>query len=75
MSRITPILAVAALLSAAPMAVGQPPFQPMDVFQLEFAADPQIAPAGARVVYVRTSMDVMKDQVAWFEKYRTSAGN
>ena len=62
MSRSTPILAVAALLSTAPMAAGQPPFQPMDVFELEFAADPQISPDGARVVYVRTSMDVMKDR-------------
>ena len=41
---------------------GPPPLQPLDVFQLEFAADPQIAPDGERVVYVRTSMDVMEDR-------------
>jgi dipeptidyl aminopeptidase/acylaminoacyl peptidase len=33
-----------------------------DVFDLELASDPQISPDGRRVVYVRTSMDVMKDQ-------------
>ena len=38
------------------------PFQPMDVFELEFAADPRISPDGSRVVYVRTSMDVMTDR-------------
>ena len=40
----------------------QSPFEPMDVFQLEYAADPQISPDGAQVVYVRTSMDIMKDR-------------
>ena len=34
----------------------------MDVFQLEFASDPQISPDGKRVVYVRNFMDVMKDR-------------
>ncbi len=34
----------------------------MDVFQLEYAADPQISPDGTQVVYVRTSMDIMKDR-------------
>ncbi len=38
------------------------PFQPMDVFQLEFAADPQISPDGTEIAYVRTSMDVMRDR-------------
>ena len=36
-------------------------FQPMDVFELEYAADPRISPDGGRVVYVRTSMDIMRD--------------
>ncbi len=34
----------------------------MDVFELEFASDPQISPDDQRVVYVRNSMDVMKDR-------------
>ena len=41
---------------------GSARFEPMDVFQLEFAVDPQISPDGDRVVYVRTSMDIMHDR-------------
>jgi acylaminoacyl-peptidase len=37
-------------------------FQPLDVFQLEYASDPQLAPDGKRVVYVRNFMDIMKDR-------------
>jgi acylaminoacyl-peptidase len=37
-------------------------FQPMDVFQLEYASDPQISPNARQVVYVRNGMDVMKDR-------------
>lgn len=33
-----------------------------DIFGLEYADDPQIAPDGSRVVYVRKSMDIMKDR-------------
>lgn len=32
-----------------------------DIFELEYASDPQISPNGAQVVYVRNSNDVMKD--------------
>ena len=39
-----------------------PRFQPEDVFALEFAADPQIAPDGDRVAYERVSMDIMTDR-------------
>ena len=51
---------LAAGLAADP-AVAQQAFQPMDVFELEYAADPQISPDGGQVVYVQTSMDVMRD--------------
>ncbi|MFK7865325.1 MAG: prolyl oligopeptidase family serine peptidase [Pseudohongiellaceae bacterium] len=34
----------------------------MDVFDLEFAADPQVSPDGNRIVYVRQSNDVMSDR-------------
>ena len=34
----------------------------MDVFQLEYAADPQITFVGDRIAYVRTSMDIMTDR-------------
>lgn len=37
-------------------------FQPVDVFQLEVAQDPQISPDGSRVAYVRQAMDVMIDR-------------
>ncbi len=37
-------------------------FVTSDVFGLEYADDPQIAPAGDQVVYVRKSMDIMKDR-------------
>jgi acylaminoacyl-peptidase len=36
-------------------------FEPIDVFQLEWAANPQISPDGSRIVYVRTGYDVMSD--------------
>lgn len=37
-------------------------FQPMDVFGLEWATDPQIAPGGNQVVYVRNFFDIMTDR-------------
>lgn len=37
------------------------PFERMDVFGLEWVSDPQIAPNGRRIVYVRNGMDVMTD--------------
>lgn len=33
-----------------------------DVFELEYAADPQISPNGASIAYVRRSNDIMKDR-------------
>ena len=65
--RIRPLLAVLAIAAAtglgAPAAGAEPtPFQPMDVFEIEFPTDPQISPDGSRVVYQRTSMDLMRDR-------------
>ncbi len=44
----------------------QPPdphrFNLVDVFELEWASDPQISPDGSRVVYVRNFMDMMSDR-------------
>ena len=34
----------------------------VDIFELEYAADPQVSPDGASVAYVRTSMDIMSDR-------------
>ncbi len=36
--------------------------RPIDVFGLEYVSAPQISPDGARIVYVRNSMDIMKDK-------------
>ncbi len=37
-------------------------FRAADVFELEYATDPQVSPDGRRVAYVRTSMDIMSDR-------------
>ena len=37
------------------------PFQPMDVFELEWATDPQISPDGKQIIYKRNGFDIMKD--------------
>jgi len=50
----------------APAGVAEPSqprfFAPLDVFELEWASEPQIAPDGQRVVFVRNSMDIMADR-------------
>ncbi|MCB9080180.1 MAG: S9 family peptidase [Lewinellaceae bacterium] len=33
----------------------------LDVYSLEYVSDPQVSPAGNQVVYVRNTMDIMKD--------------
>lgn len=42
--------------------VVQSNFEYLDVFQLEYANDPQISPDGNYVVYRRTGFDIMKDK-------------
>ncbi|MEL6705312.1 MAG: S9 family peptidase [Bacteroidota bacterium] len=59
--RVFLLLAVVLLL-VAPAALAQTPFTYADVFELEWADDPQISPDGAQIVYVRTGMDRMKDK-------------
>jgi acylaminoacyl-peptidase len=58
---VAPLLLLLSSLQA-PADGGPRPLQPADVFELEYAADPQISPDGAQVVYVRTAMDVMTDR-------------
>jgi len=36
--------------------------KPMDIFDLEFATDPEISPDGGRIAYVRNFFDVMTDK-------------
>ncbi|MDK1310575.1 S9 family peptidase [Pseudoalteromonas ardens] len=52
------LLAIATLPVLAQANAG---LQAEDIFELEYASDPQISPNGAQVVYVRNSNDVMKD--------------
>jgi acylaminoacyl-peptidase len=56
--------ALAALLAAgaAPAADDPGRFQLADIFQLQYASDPQISPDGRWVVYVRHRMDARKDR-------------
>ena len=46
----------------------KPALKPIDVFDLEWVADPQISPDGRRIAYVRMSMDLKTDrprEVIW----------
>jgi len=40
----------------------RPPLQPIDVFAMEYALDPQISPDGRTIAYVRRSFDIMTDR-------------
>ena len=57
------LLACASLPAQAQYATDSLHFDLSHVFDLEYAADPQIHPSGESVVYVRRSMDKMKDRV------------
>ncbi len=63
-------LSVCLLIGSAAKSTGADPndkraeqrrFQMTDVFELEYASEPQISPDGSQIVYVRNFMDVMKD--------------
>lgn len=56
------IVLIAVLPLLAPGAHAQEHFSALDVFQLEYASDPQISPDGSRVVYVRNTSDIMTDR-------------
>ncbi len=55
-------LVLSVLVLLAPPATAQQKLTPADIFQLEYAADPQIAPDGQSVVYVRQWQDPMTDR-------------
>ncbi|MFQ5724300.1 MAG: prolyl oligopeptidase family serine peptidase [Terriglobia bacterium] len=62
---ISLFLLAAAFLPLAATPEAEPPsrtFELMDIFNLEYAADPQFSPDGQRIVYVRTFMDLMSDR-------------
>jgi len=54
------LLVAAAFVSNA--AADENPLLNTDVFELEIAANPQIAPDGSRIAYSRRSMDIMTDR-------------
>ena len=56
------IVMLAILTMATAAVADENRFTSIDVFELEFAGDPQISPDGTEVVYVRNSNDVMSDQ-------------
>ena len=59
---VFPWLLAAAASSAAPPAA-KPPLELLDVFELEYVADPRISPDGGQIVYERRYMDVNEDRV------------
>ena len=57
------LVVVLAASVAEEVEVERPPLALMDAFEFEYASDPQLSPDGVEVVYVRNSMDRMKDRV------------
>ena len=55
-----PLLAILAMTASAEGDLAF--FDPMDVFELEWATDPRVSPDGGNIVYVRQSNDIMKDR-------------
>ncbi|MEZ4586548.1 MAG: S9 family peptidase [Gemmatimonadales bacterium] len=49
-------------LAAARVEAQRAPLAPMDLFELEYASDPQLSPDGQWIVYVRQFSDVMTDK-------------
>lgn len=57
------VIAFSVLVLASPTLADEPEvFRPADVFELEWASDPQVSPDGQHVAYVRNFMDVMTDR-------------
>jgi len=61
-SILTAVIAAATLFALSATAEEYRRFEPMDVFALEWAADPQVSPDGERIVYVRTAYDKLADR-------------
>jgi len=55
-------LCIILLLSSVLFSQQHKAFEALDVFELEYAGDPQISPDGTVVVYRRTGFDIMKDR-------------
>ena len=59
--RTLPVL-LSLVAATVPLAAQPRPLTPADIFQLEYAADPQISPDGAWIAYVRRWSDPMTDR-------------
>ena len=55
------LLVTSLMLGAAAAHADEHRLQPIDLFELEWASDPQISPDGASIAYVRNFMDIMSD--------------
>ena len=53
---------ILAFLPVAALTAQETPFSDLDVFQVEYASDVQIAPDAGWVAYVRNSMSIMRDR-------------
>lgn len=66
MSVFAVLLAVGAVGLTAPASAQSgdalTPFEPLQVFGLEYAADPQLSPDGRHIAYMRVSGDIMRDR-------------
>ena len=62
---IVAVLSLCFLIFLTPQIIAEEnkAFDPMDVFELEWASDPQVSSDGETIVYVRRSNDIMKDRV------------
>ena len=59
-TRILIAVCTALALTTTEKTSAQTPFTDLDVFQVEYASDVQIAPDGQRVAYVRNAMSIMR---------------
>ena len=58
----TALIAMFALAAPGFSEASKPAFKPMDVFDLQWAADPQISPDGRTIAYVRMGYDIKTDR-------------
>jgi dipeptidyl aminopeptidase/acylaminoacyl peptidase len=58
----TALIAMFALVMPSFAETPKPAFKPMDVFDLQWAADPQVSPDGRTIAYVRMGYDIKTDR-------------
>jgi dipeptidyl aminopeptidase/acylaminoacyl peptidase len=56
------LIATFALAAPGFAEIPKPAFKPMDVFDLQWAADPQVSPDGRTIAYVRMGYDIKTDR-------------